>query len=168
MLSVVSLFFSVAFYAQSTTAYPISLSISIDELGSGLILGDEFNEVDLNMLNDSAMHEDPLVVQYNTEVQNHQGEVNGIVTLSVLLSDTNDVTKVHYKIGRSHGQNDLIESNILFDDNQVHGAITYNRTQNQIRLVLGMYNNIGDLYGEVYIEDSQGQLSSVIQAEYHK
>ncbi|MCT4579941.1 MAG: hypothetical protein N4A35_00875 [Flavobacteriales bacterium] len=162
------LFIQLQYCSQVTISTPLSLSISVEEVDNGVMNNNDLQMLDSVMLNDPAMQEDPMIIQYKTELLQHQGELNGLVKMYIILSDTADIAKIHYKMGRAQNSNDVLNGNVVYDDNQIHGAITYSRTLNQIKLVLGMYNNVGDLYGEVYLEDNQGRLSNTVQAEYHK
>jgi len=164
--------FSFSIISQSP---PLSVSYQITELPNDITFVP--NELEPNhyaILNDSAelvdpiMLEDSSLIQMKTEQLINKNKLNGSLSISILLADTINIKKIHYKIGRSNGNYDLADGEIEYDNFQMNNHVVYSRTLNQVTLHLGIYNNLDNLFGVFFLENKNGELSPLFPAEYHK
>lgn len=122
------------------------------------------------MLNDPNLQEDPAIVHYKENLLIHQNDKNGLISLYLLFENTDNLKYIHYKLGRTQGTNDILEGTAEFDDYSMKKKVVFSRVkgiENQIRLDLGLFMDIGSLYGEFQIEDNMGNRSTVIFKENH-
>ena len=162
---------STLMYGQSVSRI-LSVEYNVEQISGEFVdpLASESQSyvvLDSVLLNDPAMQNDPMVIESKTEALLHQNDINGSVDVIVLLSDINGVSKVHYKIGRTQSGNEIGEGFISLDDEQGNEKVSYLKVMNQIVLNFGVHNNIGNLYGEFFIERGAGDISSVVVKELH-
>lgn len=84
------------------------------------------------------------------------------LSVSMLLADTNTVTKIHVKLGTSIGSNNLVENIYTYDNITPGGNLTYSREGKMLKLGMGSFLNSGVFYCEIKLEDSVGNFSEII------
>ena len=80
--------------------------------------------------------------------------------VSVNLSDTLHVNKIHVKLGTTEGGNDIGEHTYTYDDLS-DSTYTYSREEYALLLGVGQHGYQPNIYCEVYVEDSNGLISAV-------
>jgi hypothetical protein len=86
------------------------------------------------------------------------------LSVSMLLADTNTVTKLYIKLGTTLGGNDLLENTYTYDATPT-GNLTYFREGAMMTLGMGSHLNLGIFYCEIKLEDSTGNLSEIITVQ---
>jgi len=84
-----------------------------------------------------------------------------LVSVSMILADTNVVTKIHIKLGSTLGGNDLLDQSYNYDDLNLILPQSYFREEEMVSLGLGEYLNSGVFYCEIKLEDSVGNFSEI-------
>lgn len=105
-------------------------------------------EIDSSLIGNQAAIDSVMFEYYKT--QNFNLEV------AVLLNDTTQIEKIHIKLGRTEGGNDIFEDYFVFDNNTPGGLKTYLRNGKLVTLGLGSYTNLNTIYIQVYIESTIG------------
>ncbi|PCI97034.1 MAG: hypothetical protein COB15_08705 [Flavobacteriales bacterium] len=82
-----------------------------------------------------------------------------ILSVSMLLADTNTVAKIHVKLGTTSGSGDLLTTTFTFDNTAPGGDLSYFREEEMMTLGMGTHLNVGVFYCEIVLEDSVGNLS---------
>lgn len=163
--------FSLYGYSQNISTI-LSVTYNVEQVEGEFIdpvtmLDESVIILDSAIMNDPAMQNDPMVIQQKTNEIMHQDDVNGSVSVVLLLSDTLNIDKIHYKLGRTIGGSDLLEGVMLYDDHQYMNTVSSIKVLNQISLNFGVFGDIKNLYSEFYIEDSAGNTSPVHTKELH-
>lgn len=83
-------------------------------------------------------------------------------SVSVLLLDTVEISKIYVKAGRTQGGNDLFNSYFEYENNTPANGLSYNRHQKQITLGIGNFINLRNIYTEVYIENTSGVTTQLV------
>ena len=83
-------------------------------------------------------------------------------SVSVLLLDTVEISKIYVKAGRTQGGNDLLESYFEYDNNTPANGISYSRHLKQMDLGIGNFINLRNIYTEVYIENTSGVTTQLV------
>lgn len=82
------------------------------------------------------------------------------LSIAMQLADTNNVSKIHIKVGTVDGGSDLILKTYLYDiDSNLGVNNTYTRIREYITLGFGKIYNSGSFFGEIEIEDNSGNKS---------
>lgn len=84
------------------------------------------------------------------------------LSISMLLADTNTVSKIHVKLGTTSGSNNLMEHTYTYDNHNPGGSLTYSRDGKMLKLGMGTFLNSGVFYCEIKLEDSVGNFSEII------
>lgn len=169
-------FIVILLYVTSTLSQSLPNILAIEfniqkideEFIDPLILSIESTVIlDSVLIQDSALQEGVVVVQQDIDVMSHQDEVDGGLSIIIILESLLDENvlsfdKVYYKIGRVPGGNDIDEGFVSCSNN----ADCYS-VQNQLSFKLGVYSSIRELYGEFYIESTEGNVSPVFIKEFH-
>ena len=159
--------FSYSLYGQTTQSI-LSVDYDVQQIQDDIIdplegLDESILVIDSSLLNDPILQNDPTIIAAKTELLTHQNDINGLISIRVLLSDTLDVNEVYFKIGRVANNDDVINSHVNLNIN----IGSYRQVLNQITIDLGAYKQIDNLYGEFYIKDAAGNSSSVLLKEFH-
>ena len=86
------------------------------------------------------------------------------ISVSILLEDTNVVSKIHVKLGTTLGSNNLLEQAFNYDANLTLPQ-SYFREEEMINIVLGEYINSGIFYCQIILEDVEGNLSEITSCQ---
>ncbi len=160
------------YYSQMTPTPPLSIvyKLEIIENITPPMEGTEDLFISEEMLNDPNLQEDPAIIHHKENLLLHQNDKNGLISIYILFENTNNIKKIHYKLGRTQGSNDLVEGFSEFDNYDINNKVIFSHVENienQIRLDLGLYMNIEHIFGEFQIEDTIGNRSTVLFKENH-
>jgi hypothetical protein len=72
------------------------------------------------------------------------------VGVSVLLSDTNNISKIYVKLGRTEGGSELFDNFFLFDQSSQPHGISFTRNKFYVVMELGEFSDVNELFCEVY------------------
>jgi hypothetical protein len=86
------------------------------------------------------------------------------LSASILLADTNSLSKIHVKLGTTLGGNELLENTYTYDLSPT-GSLTYFRDKQLMTLGMGTHLNSGIFYCEIKLEDREGNFSSLIKSQ---
>jgi hypothetical protein len=90
----------------------------------------------------------------NTQVQNDS--VNYTLKAVIVVLDTTNIANIILNIGDSIGTNNLLQVNIPF--NSPNTTLFY-KEENIIYIESGILTNLGGIYGQVILEDLNGNFS---------
>jgi hypothetical protein len=114
---------------------------SIQTFGDGLLLDSLTNPMSLLTPNDTLL-----------------------LSLSILLVDTANLSKIHVKLGTTLGGDDLFTNTYTYDSTPA-GSLTYFRDRALMTLGMGTHLNSGIFYCEIKLEDSMGNFSALINSQ---
>jgi hypothetical protein len=84
------------------------------------------------------------------------------LSVSVLLLDTVEISKVYVKVGRAQGGDDLFNSFFEYDDYTLATGVSYVRNKKHVVLGLGNFINLRNIYTEIYIENTSGSTTQLV------
>ena len=84
------------------------------------------------------------------------------LSVSVLLLDTVDISKLHVKLGRTQAGGDLFDGYFDFDDVNPPSPKTYSRDGKHVVLGIGNFTNLRNIYSEFYIENINGVTTQLV------
>jgi hypothetical protein len=111
-------------------------------------------EIDSSIIDNQAAIDSVIYNYYHNE--------DFSLSLSVLLLDSTQVNKIHIKLGRTEGGNDLFDSYFVFDNYSPGNNTSYERNLFNVIMGLGVFQNLNNIYASVYIESTIGTTSEVI------
>ena len=78
------------------------------------------------------------------------------------LQDTSGISEIHFQMGTTYGQNNLVNHSFVFDDNAfVPNGMGYRRDGYEVKLSVGNFKN-RTYYIEVQLEDTLQNTSSPV------
>lgn len=86
------------------------------------------------------------------------------LSVSVLLVDTNNLSKIHVKLGTTLGGNELLENTYTYDLTSA-GSLSYFRDRELMTLGMGNHLNSGIFYCEIKLEDNAGHFSTPVKSQ---
>ncbi len=86
------------------------------------------------------------------------------LSVSMILTDTNTVSKIHIKLGTTLGGSDLLENTYIYDGTPSE-PLSYFRDGDMLTLGMGTHLNSGVFYCEIILEDSTGNTSLTITSQ---
>lgn len=113
-----------------------------------------FLEPTTDHIMDTSLLMDPMAME--AEIDSFDDTEEFKLSVSVLLLDTVEISKVHVKLGRTQAGSDLFDSYFEFDDNSPSGGRSYSRDGKHIVLGIGDFINLRNIYSELYIENING------------
>jgi hypothetical protein len=88
-----------------------------------------------------------------------------LISVTMLLEDTNVVSKIHIKLGTTVGGAELLEQTFNYDDINLTSPQSYLREEEMVSIGLGEFINSGIFYCEIILEDSLGNLSEITNCQ---
>lgn len=138
-----------------------STSNFIDEVNESVII------IDSIALSDPMKQEDPLIVEFISQQNIAINQGKDDVSIMVELPQSLNGYKLHYKVGRTLGTDDVAFGYLYLDQNNPHNPITIYWVMNRLTINLGFHSNINNLFGEFYLESPSGVISSIFYKELH-
>ncbi len=165
------IFISTFIYSQSVSSI-LSVDYNIIHFTSAASnLVEEVNEsviiLDSTALNDPIMQGDPLIAEFMSQQSIAENQGKDDVSITVELPQNLTGYKLHYKVGRTLGANDVAIGYLNLDQDNAHNPITIYWVMNRLTINLGFHSNINNLFGEFYLESSSGATSSIFYKEIH-
>ncbi len=87
-----------------------------------------------------------------------------LVSVSMIVPDTNLIHKIHIKLGSSFGSNDLIDQQFDYDVD-LSAPQMYLREADMIKICFGEYLNSNVFYCEIKLEDHSGNISTITNCQ---
>jgi len=87
-----------------------------------------------------------------------------LVSVTMIVPDTNQINKIHIKLGSTLGTNDLVDQQYDYDVN-LNSPQMYIRELDMIKICFGEYLNTNVFYSEISIEDHSGNFSTITNCQ---
>lgn len=87
-----------------------------------------------------------------------------LVSVTMIVPDTNVINKIHIKLGSTLGGNDLVDQQFIYDT-VLNSPQVYERESDMIKICFGEYLNSSLFYCEVKLEDHLGNFSTTTNCQ---
>lgn len=87
-----------------------------------------------------------------------------LVSVTMIVPDTNQINKFHIKLGTTLGGNDLVDQHFDYDV-ILNAPQMYMREADMIKICFGEYLNTNVFYSEIKVEDHLGNFSIITNCQ---
>ncbi len=87
------------------------------------------------------------------------------ISTTIILVDTNVVSKIHIKLGSTIGANDLLAQTFNYDGTNLIAPQSYFREADMLIIRFGEFINSSVFYCEIILEDDLGNLSEITNCQ---
>lgn len=74
----------------------------------------------------------------------------------ITITNDNNISKIHAKMGRTDGGNQIFEIVVNYDGQNLPAGITLTKENGLVFIEIGEHSNIQNFYAEVRLEDTSG------------